>query len=190
MTPLSPAAAQVLARAQTEPWRVEVDDNEQPNIYDGEAWVALLPHECLESHRVRAEGYAEAITAAVNSYWQHARDQRALAEAREAKGHAYHERNLLVAYLAGQYPSHIKLHPAEDTAWEADWRTIICVHGPTGQMTWHVHDSEAPLFGFLNRKPMPDFEATCTWDGHTTEEKYQRLASIGGATLAAVLEEG
>lgn len=40
---------------------------------------------------------------------------------------------------------------------------------PTGQVSWHVHDSELALFDFL-----PTSDQRC-WDGHSTDEKYERL---------------
>lgn len=94
-----------------------------------------------------------------------------IAEAQDGKDQAYRERNHLVAYLAHQYESHTKQHPSEDTDWEDDWRTIVCIHTPAGQMTWHIHDSEVGQFKFLD-------PAYCEWDGHTTEEKYARLAKL------------
>lgn len=88
-----------------------------------------------------------------------------------ARNAAYHERNTLVAALSKVYPSHLSLHPDSDTTWEDDWRHIVCVHLPTGQATWHVHDAEWHLFVHLTY----DIPGCPGWDGHTTEEKYLRL---------------
>jgi len=99
---------------------------------------------------------------------------------RQEKNNAYSERNKLVQFLSLIYPAHMKRHPPEDVEWEDDWRNIVCIHSPMGQLTWHIHDSEAGMFGHLNVKPDPF--ADCEWDGHTTEEKYQRLLSICIAT--------
>lgn len=93
-------------------------------------------------------------------------------ELREAKDAAYRERNKLVAHLTTIYESHLSRHPDEDKDWERDWMWIVCVHGPAGQMTWHIHDSELSQFDHLPRRP-------AHWDGHSTEEKYRRLDSIG-----------
>src|SRR5690349_5330413 len=54
-------------------------------------------------------------------------------------------------------------HP-EDQTWDPEWRTIVFIDGPTGQLSWHLHDSDVPLFDGLPRGPN-------SWDGHTTEEK-------------------
>ncbi len=96
-----------------------------------------------------------------------------LAELQKSKDLGYAERNRIVAALSMLWPSHLKRHPDSDKDWEDDWRTIVCIHGPAGQMTWHIHDSEAHFFSHLNMKPDP--YANCEWDGHTTEEKYRRL---------------
>ena len=42
---------------------------------------------------------------------------------------------------------------------------------PTGQVSWHFHDSQAYLFDDL-----PPY--TKQWDGHNTEEKYRRVAAL------------
>ena len=102
-----------------------------------------------------------------------------------AKDNAYSERDRLVAALSKLLPSHLAKHPASDTSWERDWMNIVCIHlpGPVNnsyrQATWHIHDSELPWFAHL-----VDGNIKCHgWDGHTTEEKYQRLdALLAGST--------
>jgi hypothetical protein len=98
---------------------------------------------------------------------------------RQRKDDAYQERNRVVAALAfltrscggkawlGQHPP--------DPDWHPKWRTIVFVEFPgVGQMSWHVHDRDRPLlYGIPDR---PDFAAP--WDGHTTAEKYERLARL------------
>jgi hypothetical protein len=90
---------------------------------------------------------------------------------REQKDDAYTERNRVVALLSAIYPSHLCIHDPNDTAWENDWRTIVCIHSPNGQLTWHLHDSHVPLFDHL------EMDHT-HWDGHTTEEKYRRVDEL------------
>lgn len=92
----------------------------------------------------------------------------------KSKDQAYAERDMLVAALSKVYPSHLLRHPDSDTSWEDDWRNIICVHLPTGQATWHVHDTEWHLFMHLT----PDGVPCDGWDGHTTPEKYERLSAL------------
>lgn len=92
------------------------------------------------------------------------------------KNGAYLERNKLVAALSKFFPSWLERHPEEDVDWEDDWRWTVFVDGPTGQMTWHIHDSHLGLFDHLPRS------VAHRWDGHSTEEKYERLARIRNHT--------
>lgn len=95
-----------------------------------------------------------------------------LARETDSKNRAYKERNALVAALSRIFESHLCKHDENDTTWERDWMNIVCIHAPVvGQLTWHLHDSDLPLFKHLQEGPNH-------WDGHTTEEKYLRLASL------------
>lgn len=83
----------------------------------------------------------------------------------------YAERNNVIALAAtlaheSGYPVWRAKHTAPD--WEDDWRNIIYIVLPTGQLSWHIHDSDVPLFAHLR-------QGENTWDGHTTPEKYERL---------------
>jgi len=89
----------------------------------------------------------------------------------EEQDSVYQERDMLVAALSKIFPSHLCMHPETDVSWELEWRYIVCVHLPTGQATWHIHERELPWFSHL---PM----LANHWDGHTTEEKYARLALL------------
>ncbi len=95
----------------------------------------------------------------------------------EEKDGAYKERDQLVAALSKIYPAWLERHPEEDKEWEDEWRWIVFVEIPTqdgrpSQLSWHLRDSELPFFDHLKRL------AGNSWDGHTTEEKYERLRSI------------
>lgn len=95
---------------------------------------------------------------------------------RSQKDGAYAERNRCVALIARLalllgWRAGVGQHPAEDTAWDADWRTIVFVDLPTGQASWHLHDSHRGLV-----EGLPAYEGR--WDGHSTDEKYRRLESI------------
>lgn len=92
------------------------------------------------------------------------------------KDQAYSERNKVVAALAHlldiipEYTVGVAEHDPEDKDWESDWRTILVIKNSKGdQMTWHFHDSEKHLLENLDK--IDDYK----WDGHTTEEKYNRL---------------
>lgn len=96
-----------------------------------------------------------------------------LEKLRAEKNGAYAERNQLVALavrmaLALGWKAGVREHPTEDTLWEADWRTVVFVELPTGQASWHFHDSEKHLLG-----GMPRYVGH--WDGHSTPEKYKRV---------------
>lgn len=98
---------------------------------------------------------------------QRARDE--ILALREERDRAYYERNQIVALLARLYPSGIKRTEIE--GWDPCWHGCVYIELPTGQASWHYHDSEAHLFADL-----PPYSGS--WDGHTTEEKYQRVAAL------------
>lgn len=91
---------------------------------------------------------------------------------REEKDGAYRERNQLVALLASLYPSSLERHPAEDASWDDEWRWVVYIDTPVGQLSWHLHDSHLPYFDHVPR------EEGRTWDGHTTPEKYERVRKL------------
>lgn len=53
--------------------------------------------------------------------------------------------------------------------WSDDWHGCIYIDLPTGQVSWHFHDSHAPIF-----EGLPEY--TGAWDGHDTPEKYERVS--------------
>lgn len=96
-------------------------------------------------------------------------------EAREraAKDAAYTERNRCVALIAAVgravgWTSGIGEHPKDDAAWDPEWRTIVYVDLPKGQASWHFHDRDRSLLDGL-----PPYARA--WDGHTSEQKYERI---------------
>jgi len=89
----------------------------------------------------------------------------------ESKNQAYWERNQLIVLLTKIYPSYITAHPQEDKEWDKEWRWIVCIDFPNSQGYWHIHDSEFHYFKHLTQKDN-------TWGGHSTEEKYERIAKI------------
>lgn len=107
---------------------------------------------------------------------------RGLLRLRDQKDEAYRERGQCVALIARMalrwgWPVGLAKHPEGDASWDADWRNIVFIELPeTGQVSWHLHDSEMPLFAGL-----PEY--TKPWDGHSTPEKYRR---VNAALPAAV----
>ena len=99
---------------------------------------------------------------------------------RAEKDRAYWERNQLVVALSKRFPAWLSRHQEEDTDWEDDWRWIVFILIPTKepdniphlrQLSWHIHDTHLQYFSHLSIHPN-------TWDGHTTDQKYERLALI------------
>jgi hypothetical protein len=90
------------------------------------------------------------------------------------KDAAYIERNRMVAgfaalavklgYRAGRRCTDI-------AGWDEEWSWAVFIDLPTGQVSWHYHRDEAPLFSFLGDYDEP-------WDGHDTPEKYRRVAAL------------
>jgi len=95
------------------------------------------------------------------------RDQLQAMEA--VKDGAYLERNKVVAALAKCFPSGRGRTAIE--GWSDDWQGCVFIDLPTGQASWHFHASQMHLLDGL-----PEHQGT--WDGHTTEVKYQRLADL------------
>ena len=96
------------------------------------------------------------------------------------KDAAYEERNKVVAALAKLFPSGVAKTAIE--GWSEDWHGCVYIDLPTGQVSWHFHDSQAYLFDGLPSYPG-------TWDGHDTPEKYRRLAALQstqGQTASAI----
>lgn len=88
---------------------------------------------------------------------------------RKALDAVYLERNTLVALLARMFPSGLRSTTVENAEnWDPEWRNCVYIDLPTGQVSWHYHDREHPLFAGLGAYTKP-------WDGHTTERKYERI---------------
>lgn len=90
-------------------------------------------------------------------------------EMEQRKDAAYLERNQVVAALSKLFPAGVAKTAIE--GWSEDWHGCVYIDLPTGQVSWHFHDSQAHLFAHLPLYEKP-------WDGHTTEEKYTRLTAL------------
>jgi hypothetical protein len=110
------------------------------------------------------------------------------------KDAAYRERDRVVALVARMaislgWRAGLRSHePDPDPTWDEDWKNVVLIDLPSGQVSWHYHDSERPLFASL--PPYPDH-----WDGHDTAEKYRRVEAAAAqpppdlARLAGAWEE-
>lgn len=90
---------------------------------------------------------------------------------RTEKDQAYWERNQLVAYLSKIFPAWRERHPEADETWERDWMNVIFIQFKEGLFSWHIHDSELDYFDHLIFRPGN------SWDGSTTQYKYDALSS-------------
>jgi hypothetical protein len=63
-------------------------------------------------------------------------------------------------------------HDPNDKEWEDDWRNVVYIDLPAGQVSWHFHDSHSQLLNDLGIY-------TRSWDGHSTDEKYKRVLNPG-----------
>lgn len=95
-----------------------------------------------------------------------------LGAALDQRDGAYRERAQLLAWLAALHPA--VLAPAPDVT-EPGWQ-ILYLTTLTGQASWHVHPSDAHLFPHVEQVTADDPRAK--WDGHTTELKYARIATV------------
>ena len=102
--------------------------------------------------------------------------RNALAQMESRKDAAYLERNQVVAALAKAFPSGVARTAIE--GWSEDWHGCVYIDLPTGQASWHFHDSQAYLFDGL-----PPYAGK--WDGHDTPEKYRRLAALAAPAAPA-----
>ncbi|SKB96591.1 hypothetical protein SAMN05660750_03294 [Bosea thiooxidans] len=96
---------------------------------------------------------------------------RELAEARATKDGAYAERNQCVALIAKFAWAHgcrVGIAKTAIEGWDEAWHGCVYIDLPTGQVSWHYHDSDAHLFDFL-----APYQGE--WDGHSTPEKYARV---------------
>lgn len=105
---------------------------------------------------------------------------KSLEEMRQEKDNAYEERNRLVALLAAVFPS-ARCKTSID-GWDPEWHGCVFISLPTGQASWHYHDSQAHLFEHVE-------ERMVSWDGHSTPEKYKRIEAAC-RTRSAMFDAG
>lgn len=89
----------------------------------------------------------------------------------------YRERGQLVAVLASLFPA---VWAYSDPA-APEW-PVVYVDIPQGQCGWHLAKDDLDLFGHVPQVAPDDPRAR--WDGHTTEEKYRRLAALASRPYA------
>ena len=92
-----------------------------------------------------------------------------VADMRKRKDGAYEERNRVVAALARLFPSGVT--KTNIPGWDEEWHGCVYIDLPTGQVSWHFHDTQTYLFDGL-----PPYQGE--WDGHDTPEKYRRVQAV------------
>lgn len=132
----------------------------------------LLTAEELDTIRIAGAAWCNEVT--FDAIFDHyeglvAELQREIERVTERKDGAYLERNQVVQALSKCFPAGVARTAIE--GWSEDWHGCVYIDLPTGQVSWHFHDSQANLFEHLPPYTKP-------WDGHTTEEKYERLAAL------------
>ncbi|MFI9235800.1 hypothetical protein [Streptomyces sp. NPDC053079] len=160
---------------------VVLSSSEAAEVAD--AILAIRDHE-MEQLRADSQKWADLAAGAertrqlqkhdADQYEEQLRQQLAVVEAeRDA---VYRERAHLIAHLAALYPSHI----GHTDPHAPDWKVVI-VEAPGGQLSWHIAERDLDLFEHV----MPTNRICRGWDGHTTEEKYERIRALTTATGGA-----
>ncbi len=95
------------------------------------------------------------------------------------KDGAYAERDKCVAALATLahamgWTVYLGTHVGE---WEDDWRNIVFIDTPYGQVSWHYHDSEREWFAWIGLVQPREPKA---WDGHPSFWQYTDKGRVGG----------
>ena len=85
------------------------------------------------------------------------------------------QRNKLVAVLAGLFPSWQLRTDIE--GWDDEWHGCIYIQLPSGQVSFHFHDSQRDLFCHVIPADKMD-EAPPPYDGHDDETKWARVATV------------
>jgi hypothetical protein len=88
---------------------------------------------------------------------------------RRERDSAYTERNHLVAVLAKLYPA--LRSKTEIDGWDPAWQNIVYIRLPTGQVSYHFHDSDLALFAHVKEGPV-------IWDGHQKQDVHNRLNAL------------
>jgi hypothetical protein len=148
--------------------------NPAPNASPPRGVVVEMINETPIPARIDRDGWIGNLQDQVNLL------EKQLAEATSAKDVAYLERNQVVAALANLFPSGTARTSIE--GWDPEWHGCVYIDLPTGQASWHYHDSQAYLFANL-----PPYKGK--WDGHDTPEKYRRLAAVAEASKVPSDEE-
>ncbi|AMW11641.1 hypothetical protein A4E84_20370 [Streptomyces qaidamensis] len=173
-------------------------------LYPGRPTAAMHP----SAGRAVAEGFAAGIRQTeelrlareeaarwrrhADSYDQErARAVEALADAHRNTYAAHAESAHLLAWLAALHPASAVMTPASDE--DPGGPQVLYLVAGGWQMSWTVGRELVPLFGHV---PVVDrTDSRAQWDGHGTEQKYQRirqhvrLLALADAPVTGVMTE-
>ncbi|MEU1309475.1 hypothetical protein ABZ419_11350 [Streptomyces cinnamoneus] len=160
---------------------VVLSSSEAAEVAD--AIVAIRDHE-MEQLRADSQKWADLAVGAERTRRLHEHDadqyeeqlRQRLAVVEAERDAVYRERAHLVAYLAALHPSHIGNTDPD----APDWAVVI-VEAPGGQLSWHIAERDLDLFEHV----MPTNRICRGWDGHTTDEKYERIRTLTAAAAPA-----
>lgn len=99
-------------------------------------------------------------------------------------GSLYRERAHLLALLAAVTMHELPVHIGNADPQEPDW-PVLTFELPTGQASWHIAPGDVELFRHVRATTLADRE----WDGHSTNEKYERVRALTGALLTTTTED-
>jgi len=106
----------------------------------------------------------------------------------DLRDEVYRERNMCVTLIARMatalgYHAGLAQHDPKDKNWDPAWKTIVYIDLPSGQVSWHIHESEIGWFADL--RPYPG-----QWDLHTNEQKYARVLAYAPPSTRVVPDMG
>lgn len=82
------------------------------------------------------------------------------------------ERAIIISLLTYFVPAVLSPRVTDESGWDRGEGWVVYLSLPTGQVSWHIRDDHKSWFDHLkvvNINP---------WDGHDTEEKWNRICSI------------
>lgn len=130
-----------------------------------------------EDARNLMDGFSELDIAEIAADAQRATTQlrNRLAALEAERDGAYRERAHLLAWLATHYPAVLAPAPdVDDPGWQ-----LLYITSPAGQLSWHIAPRDTELLAHVDHVDPTDVRAQ--WDGHTTEQKYERIRSLPAA---------
>jgi hypothetical protein len=83
----------------------------------------------------------------------------------------YRDRAHLLPLLAALFPAVMSMDVADQ-----ERPDVLYLDTPRGQLSWHIDPADLPLFDGIERVAPTDPRAQ--WDGHTTDEKNERLRQL------------